>query len=40
VGAANIQRVEAQLRHKPRYVTQGECGAGFAQVASAVLAAR
>lgn len=40
VGVANIRRFEAQLAHKPRYVTQGERGAGFAEVARAVLAAR
>ncbi len=37
VGVANIRRFEAQLRCKPRYVTQGERGAGFAEVARAVL---
>ena len=40
VGVANVRRFEAQLTHKPRYVTQGERGAGFAEVAAAVLAAR
>ena len=40
VGVANIRRFEAQLTHKPRYVTQGERGAGFAEVARAVLSAR
>jgi HAD superfamily hydrolase (TIGR01484 family) len=40
VGVANIRRFEAQLSHKPRYVTEGERGAGFAQVAAAILAAR
>jgi HAD superfamily hydrolase (TIGR01484 family) len=40
VGVANIRRFEAQLTHPPRYVTQGERGAGFAEVAKAVLAAR
>ena len=40
VGVANIRRFEAQLAHKPRYVTEGERGAGFAEVARAVLAAR
>lgn len=40
VGVANIRRFENQLTHKPRYVTPGERGAGFAQVAAAILAAR
>lgn len=37
VGVANIRRFEAELRCKPRYITQGERGAGFAEVARAVL---
>ena len=32
VGVANIRRFEAQLQYKPRYVTQGERGAGFADI--------
>jgi len=40
IGVANVRRFEAQLRHKPRYITQGERGAGFAEAAAAVLAAR
>ena len=40
VGVANIRRFEAQLTHPPRYITQGERGAGFAEVAQAILAAR
>lgn len=40
VGVANIRRFEAQLQYKPRYVTQGERGAGFAEVANALLAQR
>ncbi len=40
VGVANIRRFEAQLAHKPRYITAGERGAGFAEVAAAILAAR
>ena len=40
VGVANIRRFEAQLQHKPRYVTNGKRGAGFAEVAAAVLAAQ
>lgn len=40
VGVANIRRFEAQLAHKPRYVTQGERGAGFSEVARAILEAR
>jgi HAD superfamily hydrolase (TIGR01484 family) len=40
VGVANIRRFEAELSHQPRYITKGERGAGFAEVASALLAAR
>jgi hypothetical protein len=40
IGVANIRRFEAQLMHKPRYVTAGERGAGFAEVVSAILAGR
>jgi len=40
VGVANILGVAAQLTHLPRYVTVAERGAGFAEVAAAVLAAR
>ena len=37
VGVANIRRFEAELTHPPRYVTLSERGAGFAQVARAIL---
>ncbi|MDO8388693.1 MAG: HAD-IIB family hydrolase [Polaromonas sp.] len=40
VGVANIRRFEAELSHKPRYITMAERGAGFAEVAAALLAAR
>lgn len=40
VGVANIARFAPQLQHLPRYVTQRERGAGFAEVAQAILAAR
>ena len=40
VGVANIRRFEAALSHKPRYITEGERGAGFAEVAAALLATR
>jgi HAD superfamily hydrolase (TIGR01484 family) len=40
VGVANIRRFEEQLTHKPRYVTEGERGVGFAEVARAILGAR
>ena len=40
VGVANIARFAPQLTHLPRYVTQGERGAGFAAVAQAILAGR
>ncbi|MDO8776501.1 MAG: HAD hydrolase family protein [Burkholderiaceae bacterium] len=39
VGVANIRRFEAQLQHRPRYITRAERGAGFAEVARAVLTA-
>ena len=38
IGVANIARFVPQLAHLPRYVTQGERGAGFAQVSAALLA--
>jgi HAD superfamily hydrolase (TIGR01484 family) len=37
VGVANIRRFEAQLTHPPRYITQGERGAGFAELAQHLL---
>ena len=40
VGVANVRRFEAQLAYKPRYITQGKRGAGFAEVARAILATR
>lgn len=40
VGVANVARFWDALSHHPRYVTQGERGAGFAEVAVAVLAAQ
>jgi HAD superfamily hydrolase (TIGR01484 family) len=40
VGVANIRRFEAQLAFKPRYVTDSERGAGFAEVAQAILEGR
>ena len=40
VGVANIARFAAQLVHLPRYVTQGERGAGFVELAQAILSAR
>jgi len=40
VGVANIRRFEAELTHSPRYITQGERGAGFSEVARALLAVR
>jgi HAD superfamily hydrolase (TIGR01484 family) len=40
VGVANVRRFEAQLAHLPRYITDAARGAGFAEAAHAVLAAR
>lgn len=40
VGVANVARFWDALSHHPRYVAHGERGAGFAEVAAAVLAVR
>ncbi|MBL0421734.1 HAD-IIB family hydrolase [Ramlibacter sp. AW1] len=40
IGVANIARFADQLVHRPRYVTGAERGAGFAEVARAVLDGR
>ncbi|WP_114971860.1 HAD family hydrolase [Rhodoferax ferrireducens] len=40
VGVANVRRFEAQLKHLPRYITASVRGAGFAEVAAAILQAR
>jgi len=40
VGVANIRHFEAQLAHPPRYITQGERGAGFAELANHLLEPR
>jgi hypothetical protein len=32
VGVANIKRFESELKHLPKYITQQERGAGFAEV--------
>ena len=40
VGVANLRKVADQLPHLPTYITHGERGAGFAEVAAAILAAR
>ena len=40
VGVANIARFASRLQHPPRYVTVGERGAGFAEMAATVLAHR
>jgi len=40
VGVANIHQFDGQLQHWPRYATPSERGAGFAEVASAILQAR
>jgi HAD superfamily hydrolase (TIGR01484 family) len=39
VGVANIARVWPLLRHRPRWITLGERGAGFAEVVQAVFGA-
>lgn len=40
VGVANVARFVPQLDHLPRYVTQGERGAGFAEVVQHLLRSR
>ncbi|MDH4287191.1 MAG: HAD-IIB family hydrolase [Aquincola sp.] len=40
VGVANLRNFAAQLRTWPAYITDGERGAGFAEVAQRVIAAR
>ncbi|BCO29152.1 hypothetical protein MIZ03_4064 [Rhodoferax lithotrophicus] len=40
VGVANIRHCASSLTHLPRYVTPAERGAGFAQVAQAILQAQ
>ena len=40
IGVANIRRFEAQLTCLPRYITPSERGAGFRQVADAILESR
>jgi HAD superfamily hydrolase (TIGR01484 family) len=40
VGVANLRRFAAELQHWPAWITAGERGQGFAEVARALLAAR
>ncbi|BEP59938.1 HAD-IIB family hydrolase [Variovorax sp. V213] len=40
IGVANVARFVPQLEYLPRYVTEGERGAGFAEAARAILSAR
>ena len=40
VGVANIRRFEDQLTHLPPYITPSERGAGFAEMAQAILSAQ
>jgi HAD superfamily hydrolase (TIGR01484 family) len=40
VGVANLRRFSTQLHTWPTYITEGERGTGFAEVARAILAAR
>lgn len=39
IGVANIREVAHTLTHRPRFVTDGERGAGFAEVARAIVEA-
>jgi HAD superfamily hydrolase (TIGR01484 family) len=40
VGVANVRRFAGELEHKPRYITEGERGTGFAEMAQALLDSR
>jgi HAD superfamily hydrolase (TIGR01484 family) len=40
IGVANVRRLAARLEHAPAYVTAAESGAGFAEIAERLLAAR
>ncbi len=40
IGVANIRRFEAQLSRLPAYITPSERGAGFAELAQAILGSR
>jgi HAD superfamily hydrolase (TIGR01484 family) len=40
IGVANVRRFAARLEHPPAYVTAGEGGAGFAELAARLLAGR
>ena len=40
IGVANVQRFVPELAHLPRYITQAERGAGFAEIAVSILHAR
>ena len=40
IGVANVARFAPKLVHLPRYVAQGERGAGFAEVTAAILSTR
>lgn len=40
VGVANLMRFEAELRHWPTYLTDGDRGAGFAEVTQRLLQVR
>ncbi len=40
IGVANVRRFESQLKTLPRYITNGERGAGFAEVVKAVVSAQ
>jgi HAD superfamily hydrolase (TIGR01484 family) len=40
VGVANVREFAADMQHLPRWVTKGRSGAGFVELADALLAAR
>jgi HAD superfamily hydrolase (TIGR01484 family) len=40
IGVANVRRFAARLEHAPAYVTAADAGAGFAELAARLLAAR
>jgi len=39
VGVANLRRFTGLLAHEPKYITSGDCGAGFAELAAHLLGA-
>jgi hypothetical protein len=40
VGVANVRQYLGRLRHPPRWITDGESGQGFVEMAARILDAR